>query len=143
LNTTCEFPETNISDPEIKEILSTYKTIAVVGISDKTDRDSYKVARYLQDNGYKIIPINPRAEEVLGQKSYPNLKEVPDKIGIVNIFRKPEAVGPIVEEATKIGAKVIWMQLGIVNNEAARQAKAQGLKVVQNKCIKVEHNKVF
>ncbi len=124
---------------EIKEILTKYKTIAIVGISNKPDRDSYIVAEYLLNHGYKIIPVNPNIDTVLGLKAYPDILSVPDEIDIVDIFRRPEFVDEIVEQAIQKKAKVVWMQLGVVNEKAAEKAKEAGLKVVMNKCIKVEH----
>jgi hypothetical protein len=124
---------------EIKEILTKYKTIAVVGISNKPDRDSYIVAEYLLNNGYKIIPVNPNIDSVFGLKAYPDILSVPDEIDIVDIFRRPEFVDEIVEQAIQKKAKVVWMQLGVVNEKAAKKAEEAGLKVVMNKCIKVEH----
>ncbi|CUS87111.1 hypothetical protein JGI3_02179 [Candidatus Kryptobacter tengchongensis] len=124
---------------EIKEILTKYKTIAVVGISDKSDRDSYIVGEYLLRNGYKIIPVNPNIDSVFGLKAYPDLLSVPDDVDIVDIFRRPEFVDEIVEQAIQKGAKVVWMQLGVINERAAKRAQDAGLKVIMNKCIKVEH----
>ena len=124
---------------EIKEILAQTKTIAVVGLSPKENRPSNDVARYLQEVGYTIIPVNPGQSEVLGEKCYPSLLEVPGKIDVVNIFRRPEDVGPVVDQAIKIGAKVVWMQEGIVNEEAAANARAAGLIVIMDRCLKVDH----
>ncbi|MCS7229368.1 MAG: CoA-binding protein [Candidatus Kryptonium sp.] len=124
---------------EIKEILTKYKTIAIVGLSDKPDRDSYIVAEYLLRNGYKIIPVNPNIDSVFGLKAYPDLLSVPDEIDIVDIFRRPEFVEEIVDQAIQKKAKVVWMQLGVLNEKAAKKAQSAGLKVVMNKCIKVEH----
>lgn len=130
-----------------KEILATYKTIAVVGLSDKPNRPSYGVSAYMMQAGYDIIPINPMAISVFGKKAYPSLLALSDelkkKIEIVNIFRKPSDVPPIVDEAIAIGAKAVWLQLGITNDDAADKAKAAGLAVVQNRCIKVEHELLF
>lgn len=139
----CEFPQYNPPDEKIKEILEKYKTVAVVGISAKTDRDSHQVARFLKENGYKIIPVNPRYEQVLDEKCYPSLLKVPDSVEIVDIFRRPDAVEEIVEQAIQIDAKVIWMQLGIVNNEAAKKALDAGLEVVMSRCMKIEYNRYF
>ena len=139
----CEFPRQNATNEEIKEILQSNKTIAVVGLSSDALKASYGVAKYMQDNGYKIIPVNPKYTEIIGEKCYPDLKSIPEKIDIVNIFRKPEAVPAIVEEAIEIGAKVIWMQLGICNNASADKAREAGLKVVMNKCIKIEYAGMF
>ncbi|MFA6988999.1 MAG: CoA-binding protein [Candidatus Gastranaerophilaceae bacterium] len=135
----CEFPEQNATNEEIKEILQNSKTIAIVGLSTDKLKDSFKVAEYLQKHGYKIIPVNPKYLEVLEEKCYPDLQSIPEKVDIVDIFRKPEAVPAIVDDAIEAGAKVIWMQLGICHNEAAKKAQNTGLKVVMNKCIKVEH----
>jgi predicted CoA-binding protein len=135
----CEFPKQNATTEEIKEILQSSKTIAIVGISAEESKDSFRVAKYMQQHGYKIIPVNPKYQEILGEKCYPDLKSLSEKVDIVNIFRKPEAVPSIVDEAIEIGAKSIWMQLGICNNAAADKARSAGLKVVMNKCIKVDH----
>ena len=139
----CELPEKNAGDAEVKQILSESKVIAVVGLSDKPDRPSYGVAEYLQSHGFRIIPVNPVVKEnILGEKTYASLKEIPEKVDIVDIFRKPEAVPEIVAEAIAIGAKTIWMQDGIVHNAAAEQARSAGLKVVMNKCLLREHRKL-
>jgi hypothetical protein len=135
----CEFPRQNATLEEIKEIIQSSKTIAIVGLSADETKDSYRVAKYMQEHGYKIIPVNPKYQEVLGEKCYSDLKSIPEKVDIVDIFRKPEAVPPIVDEAIEIGAKIIWMQLGICNNVSADNARESGLKVVMNKCIKVEY----
>ncbi len=135
----CEMPLTNATTKEIRDILQSTRTIAVVGLSDKPDRDSYRVAAYMQQHGYRIIPVNPAVKEVLGEKSYERLQDVPEKIDVVDIFRKPEAVPAIVEDAIAVGAKAIWMQEGIAHNAAADQARAAGLQVVMNKCLLKEH----
>ena len=135
----CEIPEQNATDSEISRILEEYNVVAVVGLSRKTHRDSFQVASFLQNHGYTIIPVNPKYNEVLGQKCYASLKDIPIPIDIVNIFRKPEAVPEIVDMAIKANAKVIWMQQGIVHNQAADKARAHGLDVVMNKCMKVEY----
>jgi predicted CoA-binding protein len=126
-------------EDEIKEILTSYKTIAIVGISNKPGRDSYIVAEYLLNQGYKIIPVNPNIDTVLGLKAYPDLISIPEEIDIVDIFRRPEFVDEIVDQAIEKRAKVVWMQLGVINESAAEKARKAGLKVVMNKCIKVEH----
>jgi uncharacterized protein len=126
-------------EDEIKEILTSYKTIAIVGISNKPDRDSYIVAEYLLNQGYKIIPVNPNIDTVLGLKAYPDLISIPEDIEIVDIFRRPEFVDEIVDQAIEKRAKVVWMQLGVINESAAEKARKAGLKVIMNKCIKVEH----
>lgn len=135
----CELPAKNASRQEIEALLRRTKTIAVVGLSDRPDRPSHGVAAYLQRHGYRIIPVNPAIAESLGEKSYPSLKEVPEPIDLVDIFRRPEAVPEIVADAIAAGAKAIWMQEGIVHNAAADQARAAGLAVVMDKCTLKEH----
>lgn len=124
---------------DIPHILRTCRTIAIVGLSGKPERDSHSVAEYLIRHGYEVIPVNPMIREVFGLRAYPDLSSVPEKVDIVNIFRRSDQVPLIVDEAIKINAKVIWMQLGIVNEEAAQKAREAGLQVVMNRCIKVEH----
>lgn len=128
------------ADP-ILEILEKYKTIAVVGLSSNPARPSYEVTEYMQRAGYKIVPVNPNEKEVLAEKCYARLEDVPEKIEIVDIFRRAEDVPPVVESAIKVRAKVVWMQLGIENAEAAERARAAGLIVVEDACIFVEHRK--
>ena len=128
------------ADP-IGEILKNYKTIAVVGLSSNPMRPSHGVTEYMQCAGYRIIPVNPNETEVLGEKSYARLEDVPEKIDIVNVFRRAEEVPPVVESAIRIGAKVVWMQLGIENEEAAEKARAAGLVVIEDACILVEHRR--
>jgi len=123
----------------IKEILETYKNIAVVGLSSQTSRPSYSVSRYMQTVGYRIIPVNPNETEVLGEKAYASLDDVPGPIEIVDIFRRPEFVPDVVDAAIRRKARVIWMQLGVVNEAAAARARAAGLEVVMDRCILVEH----
>jgi predicted CoA-binding protein len=135
----CELPEHNPASEKIKAILEKYKTVAIVGLSPKPERDSHKVGKYLKDHGYRIVPVNPGQKEILGEKCYPNLKAVPFPIDIVDIFRRPEAIPPVVDDAIEVGAEVVWMQLGIVHNQAADMARRAGLEVVMNKCIKIEH----
>lgn len=136
----CDFPEKNATNDEIVEVLKNYKTVAIVGLSTDSSKPSYRVAEYLKKQGYKIIPVNPSAKEILGEKCYPDLKSIPVKVEIVDIFRKPEAIPPIVDEAIKVGAKAIWMQLGLCHNEAAEKARKAGLTVIMNKCIKIDHS---
>ena len=128
------------ADP-IAEILKKCKTIAVVGLSSNPMRPSHEVTEYMQRAGYRIIPVNPNEAEVLGEKSYARLEDVPEKIDVVNIFRRPEEVPPVVESAIRIGAPVIWMQLGIENEEGAEKARAAGLVVVEDACILIEHKR--
>ena len=134
-----------MKDEEIKKTLESCRTVAVVGISPKEDRPSYRVASYLKSKGYRIIPVRPGSEIILGEKVYRNLLEIPEEIeiDIVDIFRRPEEVPPIVEEAIRRRAKTVWMQEGVIHPEAARQAEEAGLKVVMNRCIKKEHERLF
>ncbi len=127
---------------ELREILATTKTIAVVGLSDKPDRPSHAIPAYLQGQGYRIIPVNPTIAEALGEKSYPSLREVPVAVDVVDIFRRAEDVPPIVEDAIAIGAKVVWMQMGIVNEQAAARAQAAGLTVVMDTCMGETHEQL-
>jgi uncharacterized protein len=127
-------------DP-ILEILKKYKTIAVVGLSSNPGRPSYGVTEYMQSAGYRIIPVNPNETEVLGEKSYARLEDVPEKIEIVDVFRRAENVPPVVESAIRVGAKVVWMQLGIEHAAAAERARAAGMIVVEDACILVEHRR--
>jgi hypothetical protein len=135
----CEMPLFHTPPEEIRQILQSARRIAVVGLSDKPDRDSHRVAAYLQRAGYRIIPVNPLVTEVLGEKAYASLRDVPETIDVVDIFRRPDAVPPIVEDAIAVGAKVVWMQDGIVHNAAAERAKAAGLQVVMSRCMLREH----
>ncbi len=139
----CEFPAENASSEEVKEMLDKYKKVAVVGLSSNPEKDSYRVAEYLMNNGFSVIPLNPKSDEILGEKVYRSLKEIPDSVEIVCLFRPSEQVPPFVEDAIDIKAKVVWMQLGIANNEAAEKARSAGLEVVMNKCIKIEHANLF
>ena len=122
----------------IESILN-YRTIAVVGISDDPERPSHFVASFLESHGYKIIPVNPKLTEWEGKKCYPDLLSIPEKVDVVDIFRRSEAVPPIVDEAIKIKAKVVWMQEGIVNEEAAAKARDSGIEVVMDRCMKKEY----
>ena len=124
---------------EIASILQKSKTIAVVGLSPKVERPSNDVARYLIKAGYTVIPVNPGQSEILGRTCYPDLTSIPHEIDIVDIFRRVEHVPPVVEEAIKIKAKVIWMQEGIVHEEAAQKAREAGLAVIMDRCLKVDH----
>ncbi len=135
----CEFPKQNASSEEIAQILRTAKTIAVIGASLKPERPAHWISVYLKEQGYKVIPVNPGHTEILGDKCYKSLSEIPEPVDIVDIFREPSAVPAIVNEAIAKKAKVIWMQQGIVHNEAADKARAAGLRVVMNKCIYQEH----
>lgn len=128
----------------IRQSLESCKTIAVVGLSPKPHRDSFRVAKYMQDHGYKIVPINPNAHEVLGETSYASLTEAAqhEQIDMVNCFRNSEDIPPIAAEAIAIGAKSLWLQIGVMNDAAAKQATDAGLVVVQNLCLMVEHRQL-
>ena len=128
---------------ELRRILKNNHTIAVVGLSADWYRPSYFAAKYMQEHGFRIIPVNPKYDEILGEKCYPNLKAIPEAVDIVDVFRKPDDCVPIAEDAVAIGAKVLWLQLGVVNEEAARVAKAGGLEVVMDRCVKIEYARLF
>ncbi|WP_042160010.1 MULTISPECIES: CoA-binding protein [Bacillota] len=128
----------NPSRDRIKELLQDSNVIAVVGLSEKPDRVSYMVSEAMQAKGYRIIPVNPNAETILGEKSYPSLRDIPEKVDVVNVFRRPEHTPPVAEEAVAIGAKTLWLQLGIANDEAAHIAAEGGMNVIMDRCIKVE-----
>lgn len=124
-------------------ILEKYRRIAMVGLSSNPFRPSHFAAIYLLSEGYEVIPVNPREPEILGRKSYPSVSAIPSAVDVVDIFREPEAVPAIVEEAIAAGAKVIWMQLGVINEEAAERARQAGLEVVMDRCMKIEHARFF
>ena len=132
-------------EKDIKKILSNSKTVAVVGISPNEDRPSYIVASYLKSKGYQIIPVRPDGEQILGEKVYHSLTEIPKEIDVevVDIFRKSEDVPPIVDEAIQRGAKAVWMQEGIIHKEAGEKAEKAGLKVVMDRCLKKEHQRLL
>jgi len=141
-----------MNQTEIKEILTKYQTIAVVGLSRRYEKDSYRVATYLKAHGFRVVPVNPFADEILGEKSYKSLLDIPaeiqKQIEVVNIFRRPEDVSLIVEQAVKLKSEngapnVVWMQLGIVNAKAAETARNAGFTVIMDKCIMVEHRDLF
>ena len=127
----------------LRRILRDSRTLAVVGLSAQWHRPSYFAAKYMRDHGYRIFPVNPRYDEVLGQRCYPDLQSVPEPIDIVDCFRKAEEIPAIADAAIAVGAKVLWMQLGIVNDEAAQRASAAGLDVVMNRCVKIEHARIL
>jgi predicted CoA-binding protein len=135
----CEVPRGNPTSDEIASLLRSAKTIAVVGLSPKPERPSHGVSAYMQAQGYKIIPVNPGHSEILGEKCYRSLEDVPNSVDIVDIFRDPSAVPEIVDQAIARKAKAVWMQEGIVHNEAAEKARKAGLLVVMNRCIYKEH----
>lgn len=127
---------------DISAILTTSKIVAVVGISHDPGRDSYRVASYLQSAGYRIVPVRPDGEEILGEKVYHSLRDIPFAVDIVDVFRRPEAVPPIAKEAVKIGAKVLWLQEGVANPEAEAMARKAGLSVVSDRCMLKEHRRL-
>ena len=140
----CEFPSVNSNNEEIIEIFKNTKTIAIAGLSPDASKASNMVAVYLQNAGFKIIPVYPKEDIILGEKVYRTISEIPFKIDMVDIFRKPDAIAEIINEAIARGdVDVVWTQLGLVNNEAAAKALKAGLKVVQNKCTKIEHRNLF
>jgi predicted CoA-binding protein len=136
----CEFPTVNANQDEIQQIFSEVKTIAVIGLSPNPSKDSHRVAKYLQSVGYKIIPVYPKEDEILGEKVYRSLADIPEPVDMVDIFRKSDVVPSIVEACKVRGdVKVVWTQVGIVHNEAAETAKSAGMKVVQSRCAMVDH----
>jgi len=129
-------------DQEMRDILMSANTVASVGLSSSDEKESYWIVAYLMEQGYQIFPVNPKADEIMGAKVYRSLSDIPDKVDVVQVFRKPEEVPPIVEEAIKIGAKVVWMQEGIVNYEAAQLARDAGLQVVMDACMRATHKRL-
>lgn len=127
----------------LRQVLKENRTIAVVGLSADWNRPSYFAAKYMQERGYRIIPVNPKYPEILGEKCYPDLKSIPEPVDIVDVFRKPEDCVPIAREAVAIGAKVFWMQLGVINEEARQIAEAAGLTVIEDRCVKIEYARLF
>jgi len=127
----------------LKQVLQQHKTIAVVGLSADWFRPSYFAAKYMQEHGYRIIPVNPKYPEILGETCYPSLKDIPHPVDIVDVFRKPADTPGIAQEAADIGAKVLWLQLGVVNEDAQRIAEQAGLTVVMDRCVKIEHARLF
>jgi uncharacterized protein len=133
------------ADADIRRILRDARIVAMVGASPNWVRPSHFAMRYLQQKGYRVIPVNPAAagQTILGEKAYATLRDVPDKIDVVDVFRNAEAAGPLTDEAIAIGAKVVWMQLGVVNEAAAARARAAGLQVVMDRCMKIEWGRLF
>ena len=127
----------------IAEIIKNYKVVAVVGLSADPGRPSYRVAEYLKQHGYRIIPVNPGCQEILGEKCYPSLKDIPFPVEVVDIFRKVESIPAIVDEAIQVGAKAVWMQLELVEPVSAQKARNAGLQVVMDRCLKIEHTRLF
>ena len=132
---------TDIKD--LRRILTDYKRVAMVGLSDDWSRPSNFAAKYLLDHGFEVIPINPKYPEILGQKCYADLRDIPDPVDIVDLFQRVERIPPFVDQAIEIGAKVVWMQLGIIHEEAAQKARDAGLEVVMNRCMKIEYARLF
>jgi predicted CoA-binding protein len=132
----------NPADSEIKKILDSAKNIAIIGLSDSPEKPSYGVARYLISSGYNIFPVNPKYDSILGAKCYKSLNDIDEKIDIVDVFRRPEHILPVAEKAIEIEARVLWMQLGIINEEAAKLANEAGLDVIMDRCIKVDHRRL-
>ncbi len=138
-----EFSEAWHTTPDIiARILKDYRVVAVVGLSPQPDRPSHQVAKYLQEHGYRIVPVRPGCAEILGEKCYPRLKDVPFPVEVVDLFRNVDAIPGIVEEAIAVGAKAVWMQLGLAEPEAGAKARAAGLLVVMDRCMKVEHSRL-
>lgn len=133
----------NPDDEALKELLTRVKTIAVVGLSADPSKASHNVARYLREQGYRIIPVNPSVDKVLDEKSYPDLKSIPYPVDVVDVFRRPEYVPEVADQAVAIGAKVLWLQLGITHDEAAHKAAEAGLVVVQDACMKQEYDRLL
>ena len=129
--------------PGLRRLLATCKVIAVVGLSADWFRPSYFAAKYMQAHGYTVIPVNPRYPDILGERCYQSLRDIPVKVDMVDVFRKTEDVGPIADDAIAIGAKVLWQQLGVRNVEARDRAEAAGLECVMDRCVKIEHARLF
>ena len=129
--------------PALRRILHDHRSIAMVGLSGNWYRPSFFAAKYMQDHGYRIIPVNPNYAEILGEKCYPELAAIPEPVDIVDVFRRPESTPQVARQAVAIGAKVLWLQLGIVNAEAERIAAAGGLETVMDRCVKIEHARLF
>ena len=127
----------------LRRILKENRTIAVVGLSAQWFRPSFFAAKYLQEHGYRVIPVNPAYPQILGETCYPSLLEVPERVDVVDVFRKPEDVPPIVDDAIRIGAKVLWLQIGVIHEAAEQRARAAGLEVVADRCMKIEHARLF
>lgn len=135
--------ELKYEDGWLRRLLTQYKRVAIVGLSANPMRPSYFAGKYLKDHGFTVVPVNPNEKEILGEMCYPNLKAIPGRVDVVDLFQRAEAVTPFVEDAIAIGAKVVWMQLGIVNEAAAAKARAAGLEVVMNRCMKIEYARLF
>ncbi|MBI3241222.1 MAG: CoA-binding protein [Chloroflexi bacterium] len=132
-----------MNDIQLKELYKSVKTIASVGLSANPEKPSFGITLYLKDRGYRIIPVNPTAKEIHGETVYPDLLSISDKVDVVQLFRRSEEVAPFVEQAIQIGARVVWMQEGVSNPEAAKKAEAAGLQVVMDRCMRAEHMRLF
>lgn len=133
----------NPDDGKTRDMLIKCKNIAVVGLSENPEKDSHQVARYLKENGYRIIPVNPAAKEILGEKAYPDLASIPDRVDIVNVFRRSEHLPAVVKESLRINPGCIWAQLGVSDEGSANEAAARGVTVVMDRCIKIEHKRLL
>ncbi len=129
--------------PNLRRVLTESTTVAVVGLSANWSRPSFFAAKYMQEHGFKVIPVNPRYEQILGETCYPSLAEIPHPVDMVDCFRKPEEIVPLAQQAVEIKAKVLWMQLGVINHEACAIAEAAGLDVVMDRCVKIEYARLF
>jgi len=127
----------------LRRILRAYRRVAVVGLSAEWHRPSYFVAKYLQQHGYRVVPVNPRYETILGERCYARLEDIPEPVDMVDVFRRTADVGPIADSAIAIGAKCLWQQIGVTNEAAAARARAAGLDVVMDRCVKIEHARLF
>jgi uncharacterized protein len=133
----------NPSDEAIKEVLATPQTVAVVGCSPNPERDSHRIAKLLQARGHRVIPVNPGHQIILGERCYRHLRDIPEQVDMVDIFRRSEHVAPIVDEAIEVAAKVVWMQLGVIDEQAAARAQQAGLMVVMDRCPAIEYRRLF
>ncbi len=132
-----------VDDEQIRQILQQYRYVAIVGLSPKEDRPSFQVAQFLKDHGYHIVPVHPQAQTILGEKVYPRLEDIPFAIDIVDVFRRPEDTPAVAESAVRIGAKVLWLQLGIQNEIARSIAETGGLQVIEDRCMKIEYRRLL
>jgi len=140
----CDFPQVNESSEQIKEILEKFENIAIIGLSPSSEKDSNRVAKYLQEKGYRIFPVYPKEETILGERVYRTLEEIDERVDIVNVFRKAEVLDEVVDISIQRGdVKVVWSQIGIVNDSAAKRAKDAGISAVQNRCTMQEHKRYF
>ena len=136
-------PFQNPSDPQIREILATPRTVAVVGCSPDPNRDSHQIAALLKAKGHKVIPINPSCQAILGERCFASLREIPEPVDMVDVFRRPEFVDEIADDTIAIGASILWLQLGVINEPAARKAQTAGLTVVMDRCPAIEYRRLF